>query len=113
MRELGYELYDRQIKLHVEQIEGIVLAKRPDITSRLFNDVLRFTDALLQTLDRKIEGLRARHGNELREVRDEIVGLREQIAALREQVTALQAVVGQPPAPRAAPDVSPTGFIVD
>ena len=35
MRELSYELYDRQVKLLVEDIEGSVLARRPAITDRL------------------------------------------------------------------------------
>jgi hypothetical protein len=71
LRSLSFEIYDRQVKRHVEELEDTVLTRRPDITEKLMKDLLDRTDLLLQQLHRQIEGLQARHGGELRELREE------------------------------------------
>jgi hypothetical protein len=86
LRTLSYELYDRQQKMDVEYLEGIILARRPDLTERMLQDVLERTDLVLQQLNRQIEGLRARHGNELRELREEVAAVRASLAELERQL---------------------------
>ena len=58
------------------------LAKRPEITDRLVKDVLERVDLVVQQLDRQLEAIRARHGNELRSLRDEVEALKASVAAL-------------------------------
>lgn len=82
LRGLSYEVYDRGRTYELEELEGELLARRPDLTDRLIKDILLRTDILIQQLDRRVEGLRARHGNELRELRREIESLRASIEAL-------------------------------
>jgi hypothetical protein len=82
LRSLGYELYDRQEKIEVEEIEGKVLARRPDLTERLMSDLLKRTDLVLQQLHREIEGVEARHGADLRALRDEVAALRSELEGL-------------------------------
>lgn len=88
MQSLSYELYDRQEKLDVEYLEGTVLARRPDLSERMMKDILERTDIVLQRLDRQIEGLRARHGNELRELREEMAAVRASLADLERKLRA-------------------------
>ena len=83
LRSLSFEIYDRQVKRHVEELEDAVLTRRPDITERLMKDLLDRTDLLLQQLHRQIEGLQARHGGELRELRDESERLRSALEELQ------------------------------
>jgi hypothetical protein len=83
MHALSNEVYDRQVGMDVAELEGNVVARRPDITERLFKDLMVRTDLVLQELDRKIEGLRARQGNELRTLREEVAAVREELATLR------------------------------
>ena len=86
LRSLGYELHDRQAKMELEELEGRILARRPDLTDRLAKDILSRTDLLMQELDRQLEALRARHGTELRELRDEVARLRQAIEVLEARI---------------------------
>jgi hypothetical protein len=86
LRSLSYEIYDRQRTFRVEEIEGSVLARRPDITERLMKDLLDRMDLLLQELHRQIEGLRARHGTQLHELQDEVERLRTTVADLQSRL---------------------------
>lgn len=86
LRSIAFEIYDRNRTFELEELEGELLARRPDITSRLMKDLLMRTDVLIQQLDRQVEGLRARHGGELRQLRAEIEGLRASLEALRAEV---------------------------
>jgi hypothetical protein len=86
LRSIASEVYDRQRTFELEELEGELLARRPDITSRLMKDILTRTDILIQQVDRQVEALRARHGNELRELRAEIESLRAALEALRSEV---------------------------
>lgn len=81
LSSLGYEIYDRTVRLELEDVEGRIAARRDGFYERLVHDVLERTELVLQELDRKIEGLNARHGNELRELRMEVQTLRETLAA--------------------------------
>jgi hypothetical protein len=83
---LAYELYDRQRMLQLEQLEGKLLARRPDVTSRLMGDMVKRTDLLIQQLDRQIEGVRARHGSQLGDIRRELESLRSSMEALRAEI---------------------------
>jgi len=83
LRSLSFEIYDRQVERHVEELEDAVLTRRPDITEKLMKDLLDRTDLLLQQLHRQIEGLQARHGGELRELRDESERLRSALEELQ------------------------------
>jgi uncharacterized membrane protein YccC len=93
LRTLSYEVYDRQKTYHVEELEGELIARRPDITERMMKDLLERTDILLQELHRQVEALRARQGSDLREVRARVEELANQVQKLRSD---LQAVRGEP-----------------
>jgi hypothetical protein len=84
-RALAIELYDRQIRLDIEDLEGRIALRRHGFYERVVKDVLDRTELILQALDRRIEAVSARHGNELRALRDQLADLRahlEQISAI-------------------------------
>jgi hypothetical protein len=91
LRGLGYELYDRQVRLSLEDFEADVAERPSGFHDELARDVLARTDAVLQGLDRKIEGVSARHGTELRKLREDLEATRSELAALRDEVRALLA----------------------
>jgi hypothetical protein len=64
-------------------------------------EVLDRTELVLQALDRRIEGVAARHGNEIRDLRDEVADLRASVDALR----------GAPAAPDASPAPEPASSV--
>lgn len=74
---LGYEVYHRQVRLDRDEIEGSVAARRDGFYQQMMKDLLERTELIIQELDRRIEGVSARHGNELRNLRAEIASLRE------------------------------------
>ena len=86
LRTLSYEVYDRQKSYHVEELEGELIARRPDITERMMKDLLERTDILLQELHRQLEALRARQGTELQELRERVEELATQSAELRAEL---------------------------
>jgi hypothetical protein len=86
LRSISYQVYDRNRTFELEELEGELLARRPDITSRLIKDLLMRTDILIQQLDRQVEALRVRHGGELRELRAEVDALRTSLEALRSEL---------------------------
>ena len=63
IKALSYELLDRETRL--DDLESRVAARRDGFYERLVRDVLERTDVILQELDRRLEGLRARHGGRL------------------------------------------------
>ena len=69
---LAIEVYDRGMRLEVEDLEGRIAARRDGFYEHLVKDVLERTELVLQQLDRKIEGVSARHGNELRALQQEV-----------------------------------------
>lgn len=77
--QLAVEVYDRQIRIDLEVLEGRIAARREGYYDRLVRDVLERTDLVLQELDRRIEALRARNGNELRDLREQVTALRERL----------------------------------
>jgi hypothetical protein len=79
---LAYEIYDRGIRLELDDLEGRIAARRDGFYDRLAKDVLERTELVLQELDRKIEGLIARHGAELRHLQAEVTDIRAALAAL-------------------------------
>jgi hypothetical protein len=96
LRTLGAEVRLRNQQMQVEELEGKILAKRPEITDRLVKDVLERVDLVVQQLDRQLEAIRARHGNELRSLRGEVDALKASVAALE------SASARQPEQPRPA-----------
>jgi len=76
---LAYEIYDRQIRLEIDDLDGRIAARRDGFYERMVKDVLERTELILQELDRRIEGLAARHGTELRELRAELEALEERL----------------------------------
>jgi hypothetical protein len=82
MQALGYEVYDRQVRMDLEDIEGRVIARREGFQEQVLKDVLARTDLVLQELDRKIEGVSTRHGKELRGLAAEVQSLKDQIERL-------------------------------
>lgn len=86
MRSLSYEIYDRQKQLRIEELEGKILARRPTLTHRLMKDLLERMDVVMEGFHRQLEGMRARHGSELRALREEVESLRAAVEALRQEV---------------------------
>ena len=86
MRSLSHEIYDRQKQLRIEELEGKILARRPSLTHRLMKDLLERMDVVMEGFHRQLEGMRARHGTELRELRAEVESLRAAVEALRQEV---------------------------
>ena len=86
MRSLSHEIYDRQKQLRIEELEGKILARRPSLTHRLMKDLLERMDVVMEGFHRQLEGMRARHGTELRELRQEVESLRAAVEALRAEV---------------------------
>jgi len=82
LRALAYEIYDRGIRMELDDLEGRIAARRDGFYERLVKDVLERTELVLQELDRKIEGTGARQGSELRLLQAEVEGLRASLAAL-------------------------------
>jgi DNA repair exonuclease SbcCD ATPase subunit len=99
LRALSYEIHDRNRTYPLEQLEGKLLARRPDLTKRLMHDLLMRSDLLVQELDRQLEGVRSRHGSQLAELRHELEALRASLEALRHEV--------RDPAPTESPTGSP------
>jgi len=83
LRSISYELSDRSRTIALEELEGEVLSRRPDMTKRVTQDVLLRTDLLIQQLDRKIEGLRTRSITELRDLRQAMEDIRSDLEALQ------------------------------
>lgn len=83
LRALGSELYQRNTRMDLENLEGRIAARKQGFYEGLVKDVLQRTELVLQELDRRIEGLNARHGNELRALRSELEALRSEIDRLR------------------------------
>ena len=91
LRGLGWELYDRQVRLSLEDFETDVADRPGGFHYSLAKDVLARTDAVLEGLDKKIEGVSARHGTDLRKLREDLETTRAELAALRDEVRALLA----------------------
>jgi hypothetical protein len=88
---LGYEIYDREIRLELEDMEGRVAARRAGFSQRIIKDILERTDVVLQGLDRKIEGTSARHGRSLRELEAQVEALRAEVDRLMAELEAVRA----------------------
>ena len=83
LRALAYEVYERQVRIELDDLEGRMAARRDGFYDRLVKEVLERTDLILQELDRRIEGLTSRHGGELRRLRAEVDSLRSEVESLR------------------------------
>jgi hypothetical protein len=87
LRDLAYEIYDRTIRLEREdltdELEERVAARRAGFHDRLVRDVLERTELVLQELDRRIEGVSARGGRDLRRLEQEVAELRRGMDELR------------------------------
>jgi len=82
LRSLSEELLDRQTRLDTDELEGRLAAQRQGFYEGLVKDVLERMDLILQELDRQIQGVSTRHGQELERLRDEVAGLRASVDAL-------------------------------
>ena len=104
LRGLGFELYDRQVRMRLEDLEGRMAARREGFYEQLVKDVLERTELVLEELDRKLEGLSARHGADLRRLKDEVMDLRTAVEAVAER----QRAEPRPAADRAPVAVPPS-----
>src|SRR6478736_3640348 len=59
------------------------------------HDLVERNDIVLKAMERKIEALTARHGQQIRNLRDDVAAIRDQLSAIRERLDA--------PAPGAEP----------
>ena len=62
-------------------------------------DIIERNDIVLKAMERKIEALTARHGQEIRNVRDDVQALRDELEGLRKEISASQ----EPAEPPATP----------
>lgn len=85
LRALGHELQERRYAMLGDgtQLEDVVAARHDGFYQRAVQEILDRCDLVLQQLDRKIEGLGARHANELRDLRTEVAGLKASLEAMR------------------------------
>ena len=74
--------------MDLQELEGRVAARRDGFYQQIVKEVRERTDLVLQELDRRIEGLNARHGSELRRLADEVAALRDEVGRLRSETTA-------------------------
>ena len=88
VRTLRYEIYDRQKQFRIEELEGKILARRPDLTQRLMKELLQRMDVVMEGFHRQLEGVRARHGTEIRELREEVERIRAELDRLTAQIEA-------------------------
>lgn len=77
LRAISFELLARDTRL--DDLEAQIAARRDGFYDRLVLDVLDRTDLVLKELDRKIEGVNARHGERLAALEE---SLRELASAL-------------------------------
>ena len=89
-RTLGEELWQQRIRATTEDVQGRLEAARKGFTDATVKEIINRTDILLQALERKIEGLTARHGNQIRALREEMNSMRQEIVALRAQVASVE-----------------------
>ena len=82
MRALGYEVFDRQQRMDLEDVEGRAIAKRQGLQEQIVKDVLSRTDLVLQELHRRIEGVSTRQAEELRALAAEVEAIKRQIETL-------------------------------
>jgi hypothetical protein len=62
-------------------------------------DIIERNDIVLKAMERKIEALTARHGQEIRNLRGDVQALRDELEALRKEI----AVSGEPAEPAEPP----------
>jgi len=82
LRALSYEILEKETRL--DYLEGRVAARRDGFYHRIVSDVLERTEIILQELDRRIEGVSARTGQELAAVEQQLVELKREMVRLRE-----------------------------
>ena len=83
VQSLGEELTDRNTRLDMEHLDQRVVTDRMGFYERLAKEVLERTEVVLQELDRKIEGVAARQGAEIRSLRAEVEALRAELEQAR------------------------------
>jgi hypothetical protein len=85
LRAMSYEVFHRQVRLDrsaLDDLEDRVTARRDGFYQQMVKDVLERTDLVLQQLDRKIEGVSARQGRELRALHAEVKDLKATLGRL-------------------------------
>ena len=83
LKDMGAELFDQTAPLSPQDVEERIAARRNGFYERLVGDVLERTDIILQGLDRRIEGVSARQGEEIRRLREEMALLRSAVVELQ------------------------------
>ena len=67
------------------------------------HDLVERNDIVLKAMERKIEALTARHGQQIRNLRDDLAAVRDRLSAIQERLDALAPdAADAPPAPAAA-----------
>ena len=90
LHSLSEELLERQTRLDTDELEGRLAAARQGFYEGMVKDVLDRMDLILQELDRRIQGVSTRHGQELAKLRDEVAALRANVGALPSSTSALR-----------------------
>lgn len=85
-RTVGDDLWQQRIRFTSQELQGRAEAARQGFTHATVREMVERTDILLEAMERKIEGLTARHGSQIRALREEISGIRDDIVALRAQM---------------------------
>ena len=79
MGALGEELYERHTRLDLENLEDRVVDGHPGFYERVTKELLERTELVLQELDRKIEGVAARQGGDLRDLKREVEAIKARL----------------------------------
>jgi len=101
LKDLAYEVYDRTIRIELDEVEERVAARREGFYGRLVQDVLERTELVLQQLDRRIEGVSARHGSDIRDLQTEVADLRSALTELQRVLSEVPSATTSLPARRA------------
>jgi transposase len=90
LRLLSEELLERQTRIDTDEVAGRLSAAGQGFYEGLVKDVLDRMDLILQELDRRIQGVATRHGQDLAHLRDEVAALRAAVEALPTSTTAIR-----------------------
>jgi len=82
LEALSWEVLERGTRL--DYLEGRIAARRDGFYERIVTEVLERTEIILQELDRRIEGVAARSGQELAAVEEQLAALKQEMGRLRE-----------------------------
>jgi hypothetical protein len=83
LKELGFEIYDRSIRLDREDLEEQIIARRHGFYDRLVRDVMERTEIVVQGLDERVASISSRQGHEIDRLQGELAAIHTALDDLR------------------------------